>query len=136
MNDKRSDQNIFAIYTRKNGSENQEKLSYYAYGGSPDPETREAWFRVHYLDRNIEMLPYSALKRVLCPSEEHVIFECENMILTIKGRNLSGLLSLLQDRNLRAIYPFDPEQFEERPAEEPVILSIERNEISTPCLRS
>lgn len=126
MSDKPSERNIFALYTTKKGPETQGKLTYYAYGGSSDPTIKESWFRVHYADRSIEMLPYTTLRKVLCFSESRVILQCEDMTLTLEGRNLSGLLSLIQDVNLRAIYPFDPEQFDERPAEEPVITRILR----------
>ena len=72
------------------------------------------------------MLSYATLKKALCPTESLVILQCEDMTLTLEGRNLSGVLALIQDANLRALYPFDPEQFDERPPEEPVITRILR----------
>lgn len=126
MSDRPSDRNIFALYTAKKGPENQEKPAYFPYGISTSLEQKETWFRVHYADRSIEMLSYATLKKALCPTESLVILQCEDMTLTLEGRNLSGVLALIQDANLRALYPFDPEQFDERPPEEPVITRILR----------
>lgn len=126
MSDKPSDRNIFALYTMKKGPENQEKPIYYPYGISTSLEQKETWFRVHYADGSMELLPYTTLKKALCPTESRVILVCEEMTLILEGRSLSGVLALIQDTNLRALYPFDPARFDERPPEEPVITRITR----------
>jgi len=128
MNDKRSDSNIFELYTLKKPPESAEIQAYYPFGISRTEEEKQAWFRVHYAEGDIDMIPYRELRKVRCPSAQVVELHCVDGVIILEGRNLTGLLVLVQDAKLRALYPFDAAQFAEPPIDEPVIIRIERHE--------
>lgn len=84
--------------------------------------------RIHYPDGSVGALPYAHLLEVISTSHQYLALFYTNLILSIEGRNLTGLVELLQDEKIRALYCFHPERFAEPVVEDPVIYKIIREE--------
>ena len=126
MADKQKNPNVFALFAAEQRA--ADTTEYYPYGIGKQPEERQEWFRVHYPDGAIEMLPYRALQKVACPSEERVELHLADGVIALTGRYLSGMLALIQDAQLRSLYPFERTYFAEPPEGEPVITQIVRHD--------
>lgn len=120
--------NIFSLFGSEAGRSGAEETEYYPFGISRDETQTERWFRVHYADGGIEMLPYSALRKVSCPSDERIELHVSDGVIALTGLHLSGLLALIQDAQLRSLYPLVRSRHASPPDGEPVITQISRHE--------
>ncbi len=133
--------NVFDFYgakrreRRSDDGSPPEDPGYYAYGISITDSIKgsEEWLRIHgeiagqY--SSIDMLRYSDIVRVYCPVPELLCIMAEHVVYTLEGRHLDAITIHIQDRQLRALYLFDPVRYAEPNQDEPVIFRMEREDI-------
>lgn len=133
--------NVFELYAAKRrerrSGDGGEPIDpgYYAFGTSISESNRgqEEWIRMHGeiggQFTSIDMIRYSDIVRVYSPVPELLCIMADSVIYTLEGRHLDAVTMHIQDRMLRALYLFDPERYPEPDADEPVIYSMERQDI-------
>lgn len=87
------------------------------------PQTR---LRLHYANgMKVRMLSYAYLMEVVVTSHQWLSLVFTTSVITLKGRNLDGLLEQLQDEKVRALVCFHPGRYPQPASNEPCILAIE-----------
>lgn len=74
----------------------------------------------------ISVMSYSYLMEVLCTSHQYLSLIYTNCVITLKGRGLTALLTLLQDEKIRLLQCYHPEVHGGLAENEPVILAMKR----------
>ena len=87
---------------------------------------REKRLMLMFQDGQMSLLSYAYLMEVLCTSHQYVSLIYTNCAITLKGKGLTALLTLLQDEKIRLLQCYHPE-VHAPPAENiPVIESMKR----------
>lgn len=103
----------------------------YAAFGLDVPRARVSRLRVNFSDGSASLFNYAYLTEVLTTSPQFVSLIFTSVIITVQGRNLSGLLDDLQEERVLSLTPFDAKRFNPPDAEKPYITRIERDSIGT-----
>lgn len=91
-----------------------------------DRSKSQTRLRLHYADgAKVRMLAYAYLIEVISTSHQWLSLVFTSSVVTLKGRNLDGILELLQDEKVRGLYCFHPGRHNAPASNEPCILEIE-----------
>lgn len=71
------------------------------------PRSRVTRLRVNFSDGSASLFSYAYLVEVLTTSPQFVSLIFTSTVITLQGRNLSGLLDALQEERVLALNPFD-----------------------------
>ena len=86
----------------------------------------ENGIRIHEANGKLELITYAYLMRVICTSHKAVAIILTDGAVMLLGENLTGMVEFIQDRKLRSLHCYHPNQDGELPPGEPVIHSVER----------
>lgn len=114
---------VTSLFDRYGASKEETAYRAYQLDKSRDHQIR---LRVHFPDGSISALPYTHLIEVLSTSHQYLALFYTNLILSVEGRNLTGLVELLQDEKIRSLHCYHPERYHEPAQEDAVILRITR----------
>lgn len=112
MDDNRRGSNIFELYASNklqdrfaagDAGHKGETLTYNAY--DIDSEKQE-WLQFHLDNGLIRMLPYRDLLHVICAPSGWLGLQYNSCIVTMEGKNLVSIVTLIQLRHLSSIYCF------------------------------
>lgn len=90
------------------------------------PRNRATRLRVNFPGGASSLFSYAYLVEVLTTSHQYVSLIFTNCIITLQGRNLSGLLDVLQEERVLTLEWFNAERFEPPEEGAPIILGVER----------
>jgi len=115
-------------YTPDPANANDEQETYKAYGvSSAKKRGGETRLRICYENGTISMPAYTYLVDVVCTSHQYISLIFSRFIVELQGRNLTVLLDLLQDEQLRYVQCYRADFFAEPSEDETVITSITRH---------
>ena len=86
----------------------------------------ENGIRIHEANGRIELISYAYVMRVICTSHQAVALILTDGAIMLLGENLTGMVEYIQDRKIRSLHCYRPDQDGELPAGEPVIYTIQR----------
>ena len=122
-----SDSSVFDQYTPQRPDPDDDKEIYKAYGTSTAAKKNgESRLRICFADGTVAMPSYTYLVDVIYTSHQFISLIFSRFVIELRGRNLTALLDLIQDEQLRYVQCFRADVFVEPPADEPVISSIAR----------
>jgi len=82
--------------------------------------------KLYYVDGTVGLLSYSYLIEATSTSHQYLSLLFTNVIITLEGRNLTGLIDLLQDERIRWLRCFHPTRHKEPEADAPIITGMVR----------
>lgn len=86
--------------------------------------------RIAYADGKVSIVSYSYLQEILYSNHQNLSLIFTSSVITLQGRNLGGVLDVLQDDRAKAIQCYSETLYTDEPAEgEPVVLSIKRQSL-------
>ncbi len=122
-----SDSSVFDQFAPQQPESDDDKETYNAYGvSSAKKRNGETRLRICFADGTVAMPSYAYLVDVIYTSHQFVSLIFTRFVIELRGRNLTALLDLIQDEQLRYVQCYRADFFAEPPPEEPVILSITR----------
>jgi len=91
------------------------------------PRSRVSRLRVNFSDGSSSLFNYAYLVEVLTTSHQFVSLIFTSTVVTLQGRNLSGLLDVIQEERVLCLNPFDEKRFARPEQDAPIIESIVRD---------
>lgn len=86
--------------------------------------------RIAYADGKVSIVSYSYLQEILYSNHQNLSLIFTSSVITLQGRNLGGVLDVLQEDRAKAIQCYSEALYTDEPsADEPVVLSIKRQSL-------
>ena len=133
------DKNRAAEFARLSGQPVPDETATSAPAPGSDPQQYQAWgvddnpqsmLRFHQPDgQTISALSYAYLQELITTSHQHLSLIYTNCVMHLSGRNLAGLVQLLQDSRVRSVQAFAPGRYNEPSPDQPIITEISRQSI-------
>lgn len=126
-----SETSVLDQYSPKPQHTDDDKEAYQAYGTSNAKKRNgETRLRICFEDGTISMPAYTYLVDVIYTSHQFISLIFSRFVIELQGRNLTVLLDLIQDEQLRYVQCFRADYYAMPAEDEPVILQIKRQMLS------